>query len=87
MKETSALVVHVLAHVIKIKPEYLYGVPWSPCYLALYYWRSLLSCQEYSYFHAYGGLGVSKICVESKFVAYSRAGRSGVVPRTSAILL
>ena len=39
----------------------------------------MLSYQEYSYFHAYGGLGVSKICVESKFVAYSRAERSGVV--------
>ncbi|KAK9214688.1 hypothetical protein WN944_006687 [Citrus x changshan-huyou] len=43
--------------------------------------------EEYSYFHAYGGLDVSKISVESKFVAYSRAGRSGVVPRTSAIPL
>ena len=21
---------------IKIKPEYLYGVPWSPCHLALF---------------------------------------------------
>ena len=53
----------------------------------LYYWHSLLSCQEYSYFHAYGDLGVSKIYVESKFKAYSCVERSGVVLRTSVIPL
>ncbi|KAK9177887.1 hypothetical protein WN943_027077 [Citrus x changshan-huyou] len=45
------------------------------------------SFEEYSYFHAYGGLGVSKIFVESKFEAYSLARCSGVVSRTSAIPL
>ncbi|KAK9214689.1 hypothetical protein WN944_006688 [Citrus x changshan-huyou] len=43
--------------------------------------------EEYSYFHAYGGLDVSKISVESKFVAYSRAGRSGVRDRRLSPLL
>ena len=29
-------VVSVLTYLIKIKPKYLYGVPWSPCHLTLF---------------------------------------------------
>ena len=36
VEEILFLCVCVLTYLIKIKPEYLYGVPRSPCHLALF---------------------------------------------------
>lgn len=75
----------VLTYLIKTKHEYLYGVPRVvvPPSVILLAFSAVMS----GIFLFSSGLGVSKICVESKFEAYSRARCSGVVMHTSAIPL
>lgn len=84
MKETSALVVHVLADVIKIKPEYFIRctstvVPPDVILLTLL----AVMLEVFLSFICVATWTFQKISMESKFEAYIHVRCGGVIPHTS----
>ena len=84
MKEASAFVVHVLAHVIKIKPEYFIRctsaiVPPGVILLALL----TVMLEVFLSFIYVATWTFQKISMESKFEAYIHVRCGGVIPHTS----